>query len=144
MLTLTTEQHLARIGARLTSGKLDDAEYNDIAVIALHYQIHAKDAKYRNEAAALYDMAVTMRAYWYPQTERRTASMSEQDEQARDIANETLWARMKYLAVTDYEVRDGIVYWHGQDIGAAPYLNSRSMEQLAGILDRARKQGEGK
>ena len=51
----------------------------------------------------------------------------------------TLAARMQYLGHTDYEVRGNIVYWRGQDIGSVLYLNSRSMEQLANILDRIRK-----
>lgn len=64
--------------------------------------------------------------------------MSEQDEL------DTLAARMSYLSKVDYEVRDGIVYYRGQNIGSVAYLNSRGMEQLAGILDRARKAEQAK
>lgn len=62
--------------------------------------------------------------------------LSEQDEL------NTLASRMKYLGPTDYEVRGNIVHWRGQDIGSVLYLNSRSMEQLADILDRVRKAGD--
>ena len=66
MLTLTAQQHLARLGERLASGKWEEAEYNDIAVIAMYYHMHAKEKQDRIDAAVLCDMAVQMRAYWYP------------------------------------------------------------------------------
>jgi hypothetical protein len=62
MLTLTTQQHLARVRNRLEHETLSDAEYNDLAVIALHYSIHAKEQIMRTLACVLYDQAVTQRA----------------------------------------------------------------------------------
>lgn len=78
----------------------------------------------------------TVAAWLLPAAESTAQQGSEQDDL------DVLAARMKYLGHTDYEVRGQIVYWRGQDIGSVLYLNSRSMEQLADILDRARKAGE--
>ena len=68
MLTLTPCEHLARIRSRL-SEHLSDEEYNDCAVIAMYYVLHAKQHEDREEAALLYDLAVRERAAKYPITQ---------------------------------------------------------------------------
>ena len=55
MLTLTATQHLASVRERLGSLALSEQNYNDLAVIALHYSMHAKKQEDRLEAATIYD-----------------------------------------------------------------------------------------
>lgn len=58
MLTLTASQHLASVRERLGSLALSEQQYNDLAVIALHYSMHAKKQADRLDAASLYDAVV--------------------------------------------------------------------------------------
>lgn len=58
MLTLTTSQHLASVRDRLGSLALSEQDYNDLAVIALHYSMYAKSNENRLDAAVLYDAIV--------------------------------------------------------------------------------------
>lgn len=77
------------------------------------------------------------------------SELDKQDQRIRQNAADldTLWARMRYMGKTDYKVEwDGntpVVYWRGHNLGSVASLNNGSMEQLADILDRARKQERG-